>query len=170
MPLLTNQLGKRGLMHTPRSERELPAIGATVYLPPLCWEREKGESSPVFPKRNIIYLGAWDLANSEASKPQTSPFPSVLFHKATCTLAEIPVSTQARTKLVCLAQWGIAGLHGTSSRMERDNENAQLKTKLVLKNGHVPHQLFTTLKPSLKDILVPFFHRSQQGCSSRNTL
>lgn len=58
MPLLTNHLGKSGLSHTSASERKLPAIGATIYLPPLCWERDRGDSSPISSRRSFIYLGS----------------------------------------------------------------------------------------------------------------
>lgn len=99
-------------------------------LPPLCWEREKGDSSPVSWK-DIIYLGSWALASSKVSKPQASTLPSSLFHKGTCTMAEGPASAQANTRLVCLLQVGIVKLHSTSSRMKRENKNAQSRIKLL---------------------------------------
>lgn len=99
-------------------------------LPPLCWEREKGDSSPIS-WNNIIHLGPWALASSKVSKPQASTLPSGLFHKATCTMAEIPASAQANTSLVCLLQLRIAKLHSTSSRMKRENENEQSRIKLL---------------------------------------
>lgn len=169
MPLRTDQMGKSRLTHTPTPERELPAIGATVYRPPLPWERKKGELCPTSSKRNINYIGAWDLADSEAREPQTPLFPSSLFHKATCTLAETAVSAQANTTWVCLVQSGIAKLPGISSRMKRDNENARLKTELLTKNSRLPHWLPATLKWSLKDTLARVFYKSRQGHSSRNT-
>lgn len=41
---------------------------------------------------------------------------------------------------------GIPKHHSISSRMQRDNENAQLKTNLISKDGRVPHQLPTPLR------------------------
>lgn len=99
-------------------------------LPPLCWKTEKRETSPVS-RMNIICLGCWALVSSKVSKPQVSMLPSGLFHKATCTLEEIPASAQANTNLVCLLQLGIVKLHRTSSRMKREDKKAQLRIKLL---------------------------------------
>lgn len=128
-PLLTNQLGRAGSALHQVLKR---AVGYRSHynLPPLCWETEKWERSPVSCK-NIIYLGCWALATSEVGKPQASVLPSGLFPKATCILEEIFASAQANTNVVCLLQLGIAKLHTTSSRMKRANKNAQLRIKLL---------------------------------------
>lgn len=78
-PLLTIQLGRAGSALRQILKRAV-RYRNHYNLPPLCWETEQGESSPV-PCQNIICLGWWALASPTLANPRPQCFPVVCFPK-----------------------------------------------------------------------------------------